>query len=74
MFGEDNPSDPYLIPTDRALLDRRRKMILAPVLEKAVKAGNFIIPEEFEVGFDHVTNLEWKMTQTIILPEDIREV
>ena len=20
MFGEDNPSDPYLIPTDRALL------------------------------------------------------
>ena len=38
MFGEDNPSDPYLIPTDRALLDRRRKMILAPVLEKAVKA------------------------------------
>ena len=40
MFGEDNPSDPYLIPTDRALLDRRRKMILAPVLEKAVKAGN----------------------------------
>ncbi|KAB6308272.1 hypothetical protein GA397_24875, partial [Bacteroides xylanisolvens] len=26
MFGEDNPSDPYLIPTDRALLDRRRKM------------------------------------------------
>lgn len=57
MFGEDNPSDPYLIPTDRALLDRRRKMILAPVLEKAVKAGNIIIPEEFEVGFDHVTNL-----------------
>ena len=57
MFGEDNPSDPYLIPTDRALLDRRRKMILAPVLEKAVKAGNIIIPEEFEMGFDHVTNL-----------------
>ena len=24
---------------------------------KAVKAGNIIIPEEFEVGFDHVTNL-----------------
>lgn len=32
-------------------------MILAPVLEKAVKAGNIIIPEEFEMGFDHVTNL-----------------
>ena len=57
MFGEDNPGDPYLIPTDRAVLDRRRKMILGPILEKAVKAGNIVIPEEFEAGFDHVTNL-----------------
>nr|WP_234131899.1 hypothetical protein [Bacteroides ovatus] len=57
MFGEDNPGDPYLIPTDRAMLDRRRKMILGPILEKAVKAGNIVIPEEFEAGFDHVTNL-----------------
>jgi hypothetical protein len=32
-------------------------MILGPILEKAVKAGNIVIPEEFEAGFDHVTNL-----------------
>lgn len=57
MFGEDNPDDPYYIPTDRAMLDRRRKMVLGPLLEKAVKAGNIIIPEEFEVGFDHTTKV-----------------
>lgn len=58
MFGEDNPGDPFLIPTDRTILDRRRKMVLGPLLEKAVKAGNILIPEEFEIGFDHVTPLK----------------
>ena len=57
MFGEDNPDDPYFIPTDRATLDKRRKMILGPIIEKAVKAGNIVIPTDFEIGFEHVTSL-----------------
>lgn len=38
MFGEDNPSDPYLIPTDRALLDRRQENDIGSRIGKSSKS------------------------------------
>ena len=57
MFGEDNPSEPYLIPTDQSIFSQRRKMILGEILSQAVKKKNIAIPEDFSYGLDYKTKL-----------------
>lgn len=57
MFGEDNPSEPYLIPTDQSIFNQRRKMILGNILSQAVIKKNIAIPEDFSYGLDYKTKL-----------------
>lgn len=57
LFGEDNPSEPYLIPTNQSIFSQRRKMILGNILSQAVKKKNIAIPQDFSNGLNYKTKL-----------------
>lgn len=59
MFGKEEPGqEAYFVPKTQAEYSQFRNMILGHILTEAVKNGNILIPEAFESGFDHVTNLK----------------